>query len=105
MPTIIFIEPDGNRREVVCEQGESAMQAAARNGIQGILGECGGSCMCATCHCYVEDGSIELLDPPESMERETIEFVARNARPESRLSCQIQVTDAHEGLVLHVVGQ
>jgi 2Fe-2S ferredoxin len=104
MPTIIFVEPDGNRREVVAETGESAMQVATRNGVVGIIGECGGSCMCATCHCYVDAGSAILLDEPDAVESETLEFVAKNARPESRLACQIKLTDRHDGLMLHVVG-
>jgi 2Fe-2S ferredoxin len=104
MPTIIFVELDGNRREVIAEVGESAMQAATRNNVAGIIGECGGSCMCATCHCYIDAGSAGLLDPPETMESETLEFVAHNARPESRLACQIKVTDRQDGLMLHVAG-
>jgi 2Fe-2S ferredoxin len=104
MPTIIFVEPDGNRREVIAEIGESAMHAATRNNVTGIIGECGGSCMCATCHCHVDAVSAGLLDRPEAMESETLEFVAQNARPESRLACQIRLADRHDGLVLHVVG-
>ncbi|MDB5520365.1 MAG: 2Fe-2S ferredoxin [Tardiphaga sp.] len=104
MPTIIFVEPDGNRRAVIAKSGESAMQAATRNGIVGIIGECGGSCMCATCHCYVDAGSASLLEPAADIERETLEFVARHARADSRLACQIMLTDSHDGLVLQVVG-
>jgi 2Fe-2S ferredoxin len=104
MPTIIFVEPGGNRREVIAEIGESAMQVATRNNVVGIIGECGGSCMCATCHCHVDAGSAALLDGPEAMESETLEFVAQNARPESRLACQIRLADRHDGLMLHVVG-
>lgn len=104
MPKIIFIEPGGARREIDAEAGESAMQAATRHAVDGIIGECGGSCMCATCHCYVDAGSAHLLEPPEEMESETLEFVAENVRPESRLSCQIRLADAHDGLVLHVAG-
>jgi 2Fe-2S ferredoxin len=104
MPTIIFIEPGGRHREVAAQVGESAMLAATRAGIEGIIGECGGSCMCATCHCYVAAASARLLDPAEPMELETLEFTARDVRAESRLACQIRLTDAQAGLVLHVVG-
>lgn len=104
MPRIIFIEPAGHRREVDAEIGESAMQAATRSGVDGIVGECGGSCMCATCHCYVDAGSAGLLEPPADMESETLEFVARDVRVQSRLTCQISVAERHDGLVLHVVG-
>jgi 2Fe-2S ferredoxin len=102
MPHIIFIEPDGRRREVAAEIGESAMEAAKRNAIDNILAECGGSCICATCHVYIAAESAHLLAPPEAMELETLEFTAEDVRPESRLSCQIKVTEAHDGLVLRV---
>jgi 2Fe-2S ferredoxin len=104
MPVIIFVEPDGNRREVIAETGESAMQVATRNNVAGIIGECGGSCMCATCHCYVDAGSAGLLDGPEAMESETLEFVAKHVRAESRLACQIRLADRQDGLMLHVAG-
>ena len=104
MPKIIFIEPSGARREIDAIAGETGMQAATRNGVDGIIGECGGSCMCATCHCYTNPATAHLLVPPADMEADTLEFVAHDVRPESRLSCQIKLTDAHEGLVLHVVG-
>jgi len=105
MPNIVFIEPDGTRRDIAAEEGESAMQAATRNAVAGIIGECGGSCMCATCHCYVDTESAALLAPPADVERDTLEFIARAPRPESRLACQIALGPAHEGLVLRVVGQ
>ena len=54
MPKILFIEPNGTYREVDAGVGESAMQAAVRHGVNGIIGECGGSCICATCHCHVD---------------------------------------------------
>lgn len=102
MPNIIFIEPDGTRREVAAEIGESAMEAAKRNAIDNILAECGGSCICATCHVYVAAETAHLLSPPEAMELETLEFTAEDVCPESRLTCQIKLTDAHNGLVLQV---
>jgi 2Fe-2S ferredoxin len=102
MPNIVFIEPDGTRREIAAEAGESAMEAARRNAIDNILAECGGSCICATCHVYVTHGCERLLAPPEAIERDTLDFAAEDVRPESRLSCQIKLTPAHEGLVLQV---
>jgi ferredoxin, 2Fe-2S len=103
MPNIIFIEADGTRREVAAEIGESAMEAAKRNAIDNILAECGGSCICATCHVYVASGCEHLLAPPEAIERDTLDFTANDVRPESRLACQIRLTEAHNGLVLQVV--
>lgn len=102
MPNIIFIEPDGTRREVIADIGESAMEAARRNAVDNILAECGGSCICATCHVYVAPESAHLLAPPEAIERDTLDFTAKDVRPESRLACQIKLTEAHSGLVLRV---
>lgn len=102
MPNIIFIEPDGTRREIAAAVGESAMEAARRNAVDNILAECGGSCICATCHVYVAAESAHLLPPLEAMELETLEFTAEDVRPESRLACQIKLTDAQDGLVLQV---
>jgi ferredoxin, 2Fe-2S len=102
VPNIIFIEPDGTRREIAAEVGESAMEAARRNAVDNILAECGGSCICATCHVYVPPECAQLLAAPEAIERDTLDFTAEDVRPESRLACQIKLTSAHEGLVLHV---
>ena len=99
MPTITFIEPTGNTRSVTAEQGESLMIAATRAGVDGIIGECGGSAMCATCHCYLEEGE---LPPPESLEAETIEFTASNTKPNSRLTCQVTANATMYGVVLRV---
>ena len=104
MPHIVFIEPNGTRRDVEAEVGETAMLVARRHGVEGILGECGGSCICATCHCYVDAESAKLLGPMTDIERDTLEFVAVRPREDSRLACQIILSDAHGGLVLQVVG-
>lgn len=102
MPDITFIQPDGTSRVVAAAPGESLMVAASRAGIDGIIGECGGSSMCATCHCYLESGE---LPPPEPLEAETLEFIAENTRPESRLTCQVVATEAMDGVVLRVAGR
>jgi 2Fe-2S ferredoxin len=102
MLNIVFIEPDGTRREVAAEAGESAMEAARRHAVDNILAECGDSCICATCHVYVAPGCEHLLAPPEAIERDTLDFTGEDVRPESRLACQIKLTPAHEGLVLQV---
>jgi ferredoxin, 2Fe-2S len=102
MPDVTFIEPDGTVRTVTALPGESLMQAATRAAVAGIIGECGGSAMCATCHCYHEAGT---LPPPEPLEAETVEFTARNVTGASRLACQIRADQATEGLVLRVAPQ
>ena len=99
MTTITFIEPDGTRRDVPAQPGESLMAAATRAQVAGIIAECGGSAMCATCHCHLVAGD---LPPPDALEAETLEFVARNTRPDSRLTCQVTVTPDMAGIVLQV---
>ncbi|UFZ08149.1 2Fe-2S iron-sulfur cluster-binding protein [Bradyrhizobium ontarionense] len=105
MPRIIFIEPDGTERLVDAEPDESAMQAAKRNGVDGIIGECGGSCICATCHCHVDKAWLDRVGPAGDIEADLLEFEAADVRAESRLACQIPITEALDGLLLHVVGR
>ena len=102
MPLITFVEPDGTRREVSATAGESLMVAATRANVAGIIAECGGSAMCATCHCYLVEGA---LPEAEALEAETLEFVAQNTRPDSRLTCQIIATEAMAGVVLQVAAR
>ncbi|WP_315759623.1 MULTISPECIES: 2Fe-2S iron-sulfur cluster-binding protein [unclassified Bradyrhizobium] len=104
MPSITFIEPDGTVRTVDAERDESAMHAAKRNGVDGIIGECGGSCICATCHCHVDVAWLDHIGPAGEIEADVLEFEATDVRPESRLACQITITDALDGLTLRVVG-
>jgi ferredoxin, 2Fe-2S len=99
MPTITFIEPNGAVREVAAAIGESLMIAATRDAVDGIVGECGGSAMCATCHCYLEAGE---LPAPQSLEADTIEFTALNVQPNSRLTCQVIASEAMKGVTLRV---
>jgi ferredoxin, 2Fe-2S len=99
MPTITFLEPDGTRREVFAHEGESLMVAATRANVVGIIAECGGSAMCATCHCYLVEGD---LPEPDTLEAETIEFVAQNTLKTSRLTCQITAMAGMEGVILKV---
>jgi 2Fe-2S ferredoxin len=104
MPKITFIEFNGTPREVDGTVGETAMHAATRTGVEGIIGECGGSCICATCHCYVDEAWIRRVGPAKDAEADTLEFETRSVRPESRLACQIKVTQELDGLVLTVAG-
>ncbi len=105
MIKIKFIEPDGTVREIEGVSGDTIMQTAVRNDIEGIIGECGGSCMCATCHIRVTPEWAEKLAKPTEMELETIEFNAVNFNDDSRLSCQITLDPKHDGLVVQVVGE
>lgn len=101
MPKITYITPDGTPREVDVQAGSTVMQGAVDNNVPGIDAECGGACACATCHVYVEDAWMEKVGEPSSCEREIIEF-AVHVQANSRLSCQIEVTDALDGLVVRI---
>ncbi|MDX2680374.1 2Fe-2S iron-sulfur cluster-binding protein [Streptomyces sp. NY05-11A] len=102
MPTVIFQLPDGSERKVTAAPGTVLMQAAVSHGVDGIVAECGGNASCATCHVYVDDQHTELVGPPNDVEDEMLDFTAAERRPTSRLSCQIQLSDALDGLVVHV---
>jgi ferredoxin, 2Fe-2S len=102
MVKVIFIEADGARHEVEAKLGDTLMQAAYKANVRGIIAECGGSAMCATCHCYVLETPGGELPKPLNDEVDTLEFNANEPQDNSRLTCQIKVTDALEGAVFQV---
>lgn len=102
MPKVVFITLDGAERVVDANAGESVMAAAVRNGIPGIIGECGGNCSCATCHVYVADDFSADVGGANDMEDDLLDLGVADRRENSRLSCQIQVTDELDGLTVHV---
>ncbi|WP_238364144.1 2Fe-2S iron-sulfur cluster-binding protein [Mesobacterium pallidum] len=102
MVKVIFIEESGTRREVDATEGEPLMYAAKDAEVEGIIAECGGSAMCATCHCYVIEAPEGSLPAPEAAEADTIEFMANEPQENSRLPCQITVTADMEGAVFQV---
>jgi len=99
MPRITYIEHDGTSHTVEAEIGATVMETALRNDIGGIVAECGGSCTCATCHVYVDEPWFDKL-PPRSSDEEYELDSAFDVRPNSRLSCQIVVSDELDGLVV-----
>ncbi len=102
MTKIVFLSADGaTRTQVEADNGSSVMEAAVRNGIPGIDAECGGACACATCHVYVDEEWTAIVGAPDPMEEDMLDF-ASDVRPNSRLSCQIRVTDELDGLVVQV---
>jgi 2Fe-2S ferredoxin len=101
MPKIVFIEPGGGRREINAPLGLTLMEAARQNGVQGVVALCGGACMCATCHVYVDPKWLARLEPREEMEEGMLE-TAWEPRANSRLSCQIQITADLDGLQVTV---
>ena len=102
MPTIHYILKDGSTRSVEAKPGASVMETAIRHNIRGIDAECGGSCSCATCHVYVAEDFLGKLDPPDDMENDLLDATASERAANSRLSCQITVTAALDGLTVRV---
>jgi ferredoxin, 2Fe-2S len=99
MPKITYIDSAGTARTVDATAGSTVMETAIRNEIPGIEAECGGSCACATCHVYVDEAWREKTGEPSPMEEDMLDF-GYEVRPNSRLSCQIKVTDELDGLVV-----
>ncbi|MDB5504059.1 MAG: ferredoxin [Tardiphaga sp.] len=102
MPSVTYIHSDGRAETVTAGDGDSAMITAMQNGVDGIVGECGGGLVCATCHVYVDDAWMEKVGAAATDEDEMLEGVAAERSPNSRLSCQIKMTDALDGLVLRL---
>lgn len=99
MAQVTFIDPAGTAHEVNVENGTSLMQAALDNGIDGIVAECGGACSCATCHCYIDAAWVGKVNEPSSIEKDMLECVI-DPQDNSRLSCQVFVSDELDGLVV-----
>jgi 2Fe-2S ferredoxin len=99
MPKITFIDFEGTVRTVEASVGATVMETAIRNNIPGIEAECGGACACSTCHVYVDEAWREKTGEPSPMEEDMLDF-GYDVRPNSRLSCQIKVTEDLDGLVV-----
>ena len=99
MPKITFIAADGTSRTVEAENGSTLMETAIRNSVPGIDAECGGACSCATCHVYVDEAWAARVGKAQPMEEDMLDF-ASDVRKTSRLSCQIKISDALDGLVV-----
>lgn len=102
MPRVVYVLRDGSERCVEVPEGTSVMLGAIQNNIPGIEAECGGCCSCATCHVYVEEAHLGRLPPPDAGESEMLTGVAAERRTNSRLSCQITMAAALDGLVVRM---
>lgn len=102
MPQILFIEADGVEHAVTAPVGQSLMHAAIAAGVPGIIGECGGSCSCATCHVYLEPADLFRVPPMEPGESDMLDFAASPREPGSRLGCQVIVTSEMDRLRVRV---
>jgi 2Fe-2S ferredoxin len=97
MPKVIFYEHDGTRHDVDATSGLSLMRAAVDHNVPGIDADCGGACACATCHVYVEPEWLERSGTRTEMEESMLSFAAVT-QDNSRLACQIELSDALDGL-------
>ncbi|MBO9477293.1 2Fe-2S iron-sulfur cluster binding domain-containing protein [Shimia sp. R11_0] len=101
MVKVIFIEASGNRIEAEGSVGDSVMQVAVAAGVEAISADCGGACACGTCHCVMSEDWFARLPAPQSDEVDMLEFVI-DPQPSSRLSCQVTLSEAMEGIEIQV---
>lgn len=100
MAKITYVEFGGTRHEVEVPNGYTVMEGARDNDIPGIDADCGGACACSTCHVYVEESWIDRLPPKEAMEEDMLDFAFEPDPSKSRLTCQLRVTEALDGLIV-----
>ena len=99
MPKINYIDHDGNTRTFEGDVGSTVMETAVKNQVPGIEADCGGACACATCHVYVDPAWTKIAGSPSEMEEDMLDF-AFDVQDNSRLSCQIKVSDELDGLIV-----
>ena len=102
MPKVTYVEYDGTKHDIEVQDGWTLMQGATLNGVNGIEGECGGACGCATCHVYVDEAFLDKLDLRNESEEEMLEFTVSPRKANSRLGCQIKVCLAIDGIVVRL---
>lgn len=105
MPTIVFVTPQGEERRVEVKPGVTIRDAAMDNVVPGILGDCGGFCNCGTCHGYIDPVWLSRLQPPSDSEDLTLEGVASRREANSRLCCQLPMTEALDGVIVRLPPQ
>ena len=98
--SVTYVSHSGVTKQLEIPAGKTVMEGAINNGVEGIVAECGGSCMCSTCHVYVDDAFLERLEPMADDEDAMLDNAASPRLPNSRLGCQIQLTPALSGLVV-----
>ncbi len=102
MPNVTLIAADGMQTALEVAVGETLMLAATQNGVAGIAGDCGGVMSCATCHVYVDEPYLSRLPAPDGDELAMLDFTAAERLPDSRLSCQIRMSNELDGLVVRL---
>jgi len=99
MPKVTYIDYSGIQRQVDAKVGDTLMEVALENDVPGIDADCSGACACSTCHIYISEDWISILGKPDEIEADMLS-VAEEVRDNSRLSCQLEVTDEMDGLVV-----
>jgi 2Fe-2S ferredoxin len=102
MPQVTYVSASGVSRKIDVPAGMSVMQAALNNRVEGILGECGGNCMCATCHVYVDAAFLDRIPAAKENEKFMLSIAAEGPQTNSRLSCQIKMSEELDGLTIRI---
>ena len=105
LPKVTYVAVNGSERVVDAELNDSVMSTAVKNGVDGIVAECGGNATCATCHVYVRDEFLDLVGPPNDLEEDMLDLAVSERRSGSRLSCQINVVEELDGLTVDLPEQ
>ena len=100
MPKITYITFDGSKHTVEVPIGLTVMEGARDNNIPGIEADCGGACACSTCHVYIDEDWINKLPPVDDIEKDMLDFAFEPDENSSRLTCQIEVTEKLDGLIV-----
>jgi 2Fe-2S ferredoxin len=101
MPKVTYIEHSGKEHVIDAPNGQTVMEAAVKHAVPGIDADCGGACACATCHVYVDEAWRAKTGDASAMELSMLDF-ANEVEPNSRLCCQIKLTDALDGLIVRL---
>lgn len=102
MPKVTYVLPDGSETTLEARDGDSVMETAKKNGIKGIVAECGGACSCATCHVFVDESFADVVGGPSDLEDDMLDGAACDRKSTSRLSCQIKMCAEFDGLRVEI---
>jgi len=102
VPKVVYVGGTGQEQAIDATVGDSVMATAVRNGVPGIIGECGGNASCGTCHVWVREEFLTLVGPPNDLEEDLLDLAVTERRSTSRLSCQVPVTPALDGLTVDI---
>jgi len=102
MPKVTFVYADGRQETVSANAGDTILQLAMGKSVDGIIGECGGSLMCASCHVFVDPEFYDIVGEASTSEDEMLDVTAAERRATSRLGCQVVLTEEMDGLILHL---